>query len=157
MTTNFFKQNAGVAIFIMTPTVTAQRRRTIASFLWSCRVVLGQHPLLAPSVDYPQMVCTSVCACAQHWHSTESTNMWICHASIVHTSGSFCTHTHSHTIWGPWPDGVKSGHCRCWTVVGKRCRKLGVPWRGFGQFACLMIWTWWWMHFLLMDVGSRLE
>ena len=29
----------------------------------------------------------------------------------MHTSSSFCTHTHSLTIWVPQTDGAKSGHC----------------------------------------------
>ena len=79
-----------------------------------------QYPLLVPSVHCPQRVwgCVCACACVQHWHSTERTNMWICQHSayvkfIPSTRTHTCmhAHTHSHTTWGPQTDGAQSGHC----------------------------------------------
>ena len=54
-----------------------------------------------------------VCGCVCVWVYTDIVgNELICgYANVVHTWSSFRPHTLSHTIWGPWTDGAKSGHC----------------------------------------------
>ena len=59
-----------------------------------------QYPLLVPSVHCPQRVwgCVCACACVQHWHSTERTDMWICqHSAYVKFILSTRTHMHART------------------------------------------------------------
>ena len=64
-------------------------------------------------------------------------NELICgYANVVHTSSSFRprTRTHSYTIWWPWTDGAKSGHCRLYNIASELVRsqfksKLDPPWR----------------------------
>ena len=84
-------------------------QNTIILALFSChsknprqnrqKSVLQEGTLSAPSVSYPQMVwgCVCACACVQHWHSTEWTDMWICQRIAYFKFIPF-THTHTHTL-----------------------------------------------------------
>ena len=83
---------------------------------------------LAPSVRCSQMVwgCMCGCACVLHQHSTEWTDIWICQCT-AYFKFIPSTHKHSHTIWGPWTDGAKSGHCP-WIFSFRLCMVVVSVW-----------------------------
>ena len=119
-----YEENSGFFTLYVVAQSSAERQEWVEAIRRGQSVSQWQYSLLAPSVCCSQMVWGCACACVQHWHSTEWTEIWICQHSayfnfIPSTHTHTCTHTHthththiySHTIWGPQTDGAKSGHC----------------------------------------------
>ena len=66
------------------------------------------------------------------------------------------THTHFHTIWGPWTDRAKSGHCSNWLtewLTWKCCHPLPDKQACCGLRVCSPVraWGWWTLTLSVSD------